>query len=133
MVVQQYQFDPRSFLDLATKLLYDSNYREDTRYRTCISRAYYAAHLSAAKKFKELGIPIKIEKDERKGVIHDKVIDTLEMKNKKLGEMLSNLRDRRGEADYVLGIKFTGYGVGLYIADAEYIIDEVDKLKKLEK
>lgn len=131
MAAQQYQFDPRSFLDLATKLLYDSNYsEEDARYRTCISRAYYAAHLFTVKKFKELGIHIKIEKDERKGVVHDKVIDILAMKNKNLGEILSKLRDRRGEADYVLGIKFTEYGVGLYIADAEYIIDDVDKLKK---
>ena len=126
-------FDPRSFLDLATKLLYDANYGEDARYRTCISRAYYAAHLFTKEKLKEIGATINIEKDERKGVIHDKVIDTLETKNKNLGEMLAKLRDRRGDADYILGAKFTGYGIGLYIADAEYIINEVDKLKKVKK
>lgn len=126
-------FDPRSFLDLATKLLYDTNYGEDARYRTCASRAYYAAHLFTKEKLKEIGATINIEKDERKGVIHDKVIDALSRKNKNLDEMLARLRDKRGEADYVLDAKFAGYGIGLDITNAEYIIDEVGKLKKIKK
>ena len=126
-------FDPIKFLDLATKLLYDINYDEDARYRTCISRAYYAVHLFTKNKLKDIGVIIKIEKDERKGAIHDKVIDGLKMKNGNLGDMLSKLRDKRGDADYTLNVKFSGYGVGLDIANAEYIIDEVGKLKKLKK
>jgi uncharacterized protein (UPF0332 family) len=126
-------FDPRSFLDLATKLLYDQSYDEDARYRTCISRAYYAAHLFTKEKLKEIGVTISIGKDERKGVIHDKVIDALTKKNKPLGEMLTRLRDKRGDADYVLNAKFVGYGIGLDITNAEYVIDEVDKLKILKK
>lgn len=126
-------FDPRSFLDLATKLLYDQSYSEDARYRTCVSRAYYAAHLFTKEKLKEIGITISVEKDERKGVIHDKVIEALIKKNKNLGEMLARLRDRRGDADYILSAKFVGYGIGLDITNAEYIIDEVGKLKRLKK
>ncbi len=44
--------------------------------------------------------------------------------------MLNDLRERRGDADYNLNLKFSGYvyGVGLDISNAEYIINEVDKL-----
>lgn len=126
--------DPIKFLDLATKLLYDTNYDEEARYRTCISRAYYAAHLFTREKLKKIGIVIIVEKDERKGAIHDKVIEALTGKNKKLGEMLFDLRERRGNADYDLNIKFSGYGMGVGsdISNAEFIINEVDKLKILK-
>ena len=125
-------FDPIKFLDIATKLLYDTKFDEETRYRTCTSRAYYAAHLFTREKLKGIEITIKIEKDEKIGIIHDKVIHALAGKNKKLGEMLFDLRERRGDADYDLNKKFSGYGyaVGLDISNAEFIINEVDKLKK---
>ncbi len=124
-------FDPIKFLDIATKLLIDINYDEETRYRTCISRAYYAAHLFTREKLKSTGVVIRIEKDERIGIIHDKVIDALARKNKKLGEMFLDLRERRGDADYDLYKKFSGYGYGVAsdISNAEFIINEVDKFK----
>lgn len=123
-------FDPKKFLTIATKLLYDTKFDEEERYRTCISRAYYAAHLFTREKLKSIGIFIKIEKDEKKGIIHDKVVKALAGKNGKLAEMLNDLRERRGDADYDLNLKFSGYcyGVGLDISNAEYIINEVDKL-----
>lgn len=128
----KFEFDSIKFLDLATRLLYDKNYvNEDARYRTCISRAYYAAHLFTKKKLKEMGIVIKTEKDERKGVIHDKVIEALKKKNEPLADMLNDLREKRGFADYDLNEKFKEYGVGLDIANAEFIIKEVDKLKRI--
>lgn len=127
----KFEFDSIKFLDLATRLLHDENYvNEDARYRTCISRTYYAAHLFTKKKLEEIGVVIKIEKNERKGVIHDKVIEALKMKNEPLAGMLNDLREKRGFADYILNKKFKEYGVGLDIANADFIIKEVNKLKR---
>lgn len=36
-------FDPIKFLKLANDLFVDGNYDEEEKYRTCVSRAYYAA------------------------------------------------------------------------------------------
>ena len=63
-------FDPIKFLNLATKLFIDGNYDPDARYRTCISRAYYATHLFTREKLEKSGVTFPAEKDESKGIIH---------------------------------------------------------------
>jgi len=124
--------NPEKFLVLATVLLRDAEYDEEARYRTCISRAYYATHLFTREKLKKIGVVIVVGKDERKGAIHEKVIEALKGKNAQLGKMLSDLRERRGDADYDLDMKFSGfsYGIGIDISNAKFIINEVNKLKK---
>ena len=134
--------DPMEFLDLSTKLFIDKNYEKEAKYRTCTSRAYYAAHLFTKEKLEKLGFAFPIEKDERKGVIHDKVIVALmslkekdkitwgRRKEKKLWQRLKDLRDRRGDADYILNINFRNMedSVRLDITAADDIIKKVDKL-----
>ena len=135
-------FDPIKFLDLATKLLYDINYDEDARYRTCVSRAYYATHLFTREKLEKLGVTFPAEKDESKGIIHYRVIEALKSlkekdkivsgrkREKKLWQKLNDLREKRGEADYDMNKNFLNMEVRvmLYITDAEDIIKKVDKL-----
>lgn len=134
--------DPKEFLNLATGLFIDGEYNKEARYRTCISRAYYAAHLFTREKLEKLGFLFPIEKGERKGVIHDIVIEALKglkeedkiawgkRREKKTWEKLSKLRLKRGDADYDLNENFQDMekSVRLYIKNADDIIKKVDKL-----
>jgi uncharacterized protein (UPF0332 family) len=121
-------FDPQHFLDLATNLIGDTQYNGEARYRTSISRAYYAAHLVSKKKLEEIGITFPVEEDKAK--IHKFVIDSLSRKNKGIGDMLWNLRRRRNEADYNLNTEFNKYGTELLLSAAETVIKEASGLKK---
>lgn len=122
-------FDPKDFFELAKQLFDDLKYNEDARYRTSISRAYYAAHLVCKKKLEDIGVSFPIEKDERMGRIHELVIYTLKRKNRHIGEMLSNLRQKRNWADYNTNRQFKKYGVQILLFNAETIINDVEKLK----
>lgn len=51
--------NPEKFLVLASALLRDIEYDEEIRYRTCISRAYYATHLFTREKLKKIGVVIR--------------------------------------------------------------------------
>lgn len=138
-------FDPIKFLKLASELFEDTNYDEEERYRTCISRAYYATHLFTREKLKKLGFVIETGIDKRKGDMHQIVIDALKginendkivwkgKKEKKLWEMLTKLKLKRGDADYNLNENFKDMkgSVKLYIGNAKDIINKVDKLKKI--
>ncbi len=121
-------FDPQHFLDLATNLISDTQYNDEARYRTSISRAYYAAHLVSKKKLEEIGINFPVEEDKAK--IHKMVIDSLSGKNKGVGDMLWNLRRRRNDADYDLNIQFNKYGTEVLMSVAETVIKEANSLKK---
>lgn len=97
-------FDPIKFLGLASDLFDDTNYDEEERYRTCISRAYYATHLFTREKLKKLGFVVETGIDKRKGDIHQIVIDALKgvkeedkivwrgKKEKKLWEMITKIK-----------------------------------------
>lgn len=121
-------FDPQHFMNLATKLIIDTNYADEARYRTSISRAYYAAHLVSRKKLEEIGITFPVEKDKAK--IHQMVIDSLKGKNKIVGNMLWQLRQQRNDADYELIKQFNKYGTELLMSIAEHVIKEANSLKK---
>lgn len=141
-------FDPKQFLNIATRLFVDRNYDDhvkEAKYRTCTSRAYYAVHLFAKEKLERLGFTFPEEKDKGKGIIHYRVIDTLKglkekdkivwgrkrgKREKKLWERLNDLREIRGEADYDMNKDFLNMegNVRYSITDADDIIDKVDKL-----
>ncbi len=121
-------FDPQHFLDLATNLIGDAEYNVEARYRTSISRAYYAAHLISKEKLEEIGITFPVKQD--KAEIHRMVIGSLRKKNKGVGDMLWNLRQKRNDADYDLNIEFNKYGTQLLLSVAENVIKEANSLKK---
>lgn len=135
-------FDPIKFLKLANDLFVDGNYDEEEKYRTCVSRAYYAAHLFTREKLKKLKRITGTEVDERKGEMHQKVIDALkymkeenkivwgEKKEKKLWQRLNKLKLKRGDADYNLNenFQYMEKTVKFYIEDADDIIQRVNKL-----
>jgi uncharacterized protein (UPF0332 family) len=114
-------FDPEHFLNLAKGLVDDSNYDEEARYRTAISRAYYATHLISKKKLEDIGVKFPIEDDKNMGIIHMMVIDYLIKRNDPIGRMLKGLRKNRNKADYNLDWKFKKKGVELLISEAEVV------------
>ena len=121
-------FDPQHFLDLATNLIGDTEYNVEARYRTSISRAYYAAHLISKEKLEEIGITFPVKQD--KAEIHKMVIVSLKNKNKVVGDMLWDLRRKRNEADYDLNTEFNEYGTQVLLSVAETVIKEASNLKK---
>lgn len=99
-------FDPKQFLILAKFIMDDSDYDEETRYRTAVGRAYYAAHLVSKKTFEDIGVKFPIEDDKNMGIIHMMVIDHLLKINDPIGRMLKSLRKIRNKADYNMDWKF---------------------------
>lgn len=61
-------FDPTTFLSLAKNLFSDGNYGEEEKYRTCISRSYYAAHLFTREKLKRLELINQKELNEKREI-----------------------------------------------------------------
>jgi len=98
-------FDPRGFLRLADRLLNDTKYEKEARIRTTISRAYYAAFLSAMKKLQELGFSFR---DVHR--LHRDVIEMLSSRNGGLGSKLNSLFDHRVDADYKVEANVTHLG-----------------------
>lgn len=121
-------FDPQDFLIIA-RLLIDEEKYEEARYRTAISRAYYAAHLICKKRLEEIGIKFPVEKDTNRGIIHQRVIDYFTERDNPIGGWLLNLRKNRNNADYVLDHIFKKFGVELLIEEAENAINDAYKLK----
>jgi len=121
-------FDPQHFFDLATNLIGDTEYNVEARYRTSISRAYYAAHLISKEKLEEIGITFPVKQD--KAEIHKMVIVSLKKKNEIVGDMLWDLRRKRNDADYDLNKEFNEYGTQVLLSVAETVIKEASSLKK---
>jgi len=91
-------FDPKIFLDVASRIKESNDLNEQGKIRTVIGRAYYAAFLTARehlRKFKG----IRFERERQ----HQDVIDALENLNEHfLKNELDTLRDFRITADYKL-------------------------------
>jgi len=117
-------YDPRCFLNLATNLIIDNNYNGEARFRTSISRAYYAAHLFSRKKLELIGCTIS-----KKNTAHKEVIEHMKKKNPLVGDMLFKLKRKRQNADYDLTSQFTEYQTQTIILEAETIIEEANKIK----
>lgn len=95
MTPRRAAFESEHFLELAKILVTDSNYEVESRTRTAIGRAYYAAFLATRKKLQELGYSLR-----EKYRIHDQVIEFAKGENTTLGNWLGTLFDERVEADY---------------------------------
>ena len=89
--------EPRQFLEVANTLLNDSNYCEEPRWRTAISRAYYAAFLTAKKRLEELNYSFA---DVPR--LHRDVIDIVMKRDSTVGNKLETLFNYRVDADYKL-------------------------------
>lgn len=98
-----FAYDPRQFLEIANRLLIDSDYERQGRIRTAIGRAYYAAFLISMKKLQELGYSFR-----RIHRLHKDVIDKL-MRSRyySIGSKLNTLFEYRVDADYKMESRIT--------------------------
>lgn len=120
-------FDPRKFLELATRLANDHEYEKDSRARTAMCRIYYAAFLVALQKLQEKGI--QVQDDDK---IHQAVIETY--KEKRLSNIsngLDQLREKRVDADYHMMVGISPSLCKKYAEYSEYVIQLVDQIKEL--
>lgn len=127
-------FNPEDFLSLANEIFNGIDY-ENARYRTAVSRAYYAAHLISRKIFEEMGKKFEIEDPKDKGIIHKMVIDALIRVNEPTGVVLRNLRKIRDKADYDLDYNFKKKVVITLIGQAKDVINVMInyKMERVEK
>lgn len=93
-------FNPHLLFDLADKLCEDLNYEDEARYRTSISRAYYAAYLTTRQKLESSGIIFT-----KASTVHKEVSDALRDTDRNAFNMLYYLRQKRNNADYDLDMK----------------------------
>ena len=113
-------FNPRLLLDLADKLCEDSNYDDESKYRTSISRAYYAAHLTARCKLESSGIDFPADSN-----VHREVINNLKKMDKRVSGMLYNLRKKRNNADYELGMEIKKGHALSCLKSSRIIVDKI--------
>lgn len=116
-------FDPQHFLDLATNIISDTKYHDEARYRTSISRAYYAAHLVSRKKLESKGYNFPIDEN-----IHKNVIDCMKKINYYIGDMLYQLKQKRKDADYEVNKQITNYLTTYSKTLAEAVIEGANRI-----
>ena len=93
-------YSPKSFLILAKKLLDDQDYNRETRIRTAIGRAYYAAFLASKAKQEKRGHAFPDDH-----TIHMAVIDSFQDDHlSHIASKLVELKDIRSDADYHMNI-----------------------------
>ena len=122
-------FNPCLFLNLSCKLSEDSNYDDESKYRTSISRAYYAAFLVTRTYLESKGYNYNYDplKQERENV-HSKVFHDLKKRNPHISNILFKLRQNRNNADYDLN-KQIKKGITISsLKSAEMIIETISKL-----
>lgn len=130
---------PNNLLIFAIELKDDGDHDKETRYRTAISRAYYAAHLFSYQKLQSLGY--KVQKEQMTCKIcssnipcyigqHQNVINSMKGKNFVFGDMLDRLREIRNDADYKLNSKIDIGKVNGAIKKSEMIAGYLQTLKK---
>ena len=114
-------FNPQLLLDLADNLCEDANYDDEAKYRTSISRAYYAAHLTAHCKLKSTGIDFPKDSN-----IHYEVINHFKKKDRHVSNMLYRLRKNRNDADYDLDMKIDkGHAISC-LKSSKIIVDKIN-------
>jgi len=127
-------FDPKDFLKLAQDLVNDANYDHESCFRTCISRAYYAAFL-VCRTFLEFWCNFSFPQT---ADVHKKVIMALRKRKVikvlkgsygtryLVADMLDQLRKNgRNKADYNLNIMITKGHALKWIQQARSVIDRV--------
>lgn len=116
-------FDPCLLLSLSSALSEDPNYEDESKYRTSISRAYYAAFLVTRSYLESAGYNFPPDSN-----VHKKVIDYMKNKNSFISNLLFNLRDRRNNADYNLDAQIKKGITISSMKSAQMVIDEIRKL-----
>jgi uncharacterized protein (UPF0332 family) len=116
-------FDPCLLLSLSSALSEDLNYENESKYRTSISRAYYAAFLVSRGYLESAGYSFPPDSN-----VHKNVIKYMEDKDSLIGAILFKLRRNRNNADYNLNIQIEKGIVISSIKSAQMIIDKVRKL-----
>ena len=116
-------FDPEAFLEMAAQLLADKRYDTESKVRTAIGRAYYAAFLVTQIKLENLG-----ESFTDVDRIHADVIDKLSVRDSGLGSKLNSLFGYRVDADYKMNSNVISLGPNA-CKFAQHIIDRVKALK----
>jgi uncharacterized protein (UPF0332 family) len=127
-------FNPEDFLSLANEIFNGTGY-ENARYRTTVSRAYYAAHLISKKIFEEMGKKFEIKNPKDEGIVHQMVIYALIRVNEPTAIVLKNLRKIRNKADYDLDYNFKKKDVIMLIGQAKDVINVMTnyKMERIEK
>jgi len=120
----QAPYDPREFFHLATKLVDDTHYDEESRRRTAVGRAYYSAFLFARKRLQDLGKGFS--SDYR---VHEEVITSLGEKTHLAGSQLNTLRDHRNDADYSMSADIHPQLCRTCLKLSERVISATESLK----
>jgi uncharacterized protein (UPF0332 family) len=118
------KLDPYSFLEIARDISVDTEYCYETGYRTCINRAYYAAHLISKQYLESKGC--KFTRDRS---VHKQVIDELAKRNQYARDLLYDLKNKRTDADYNMNITIYETSVSESIETADEIVNEINQLK----
>lgn len=113
-------FSWRDFLDLARSLA-DPRIADEARYRSAISRAYYAAHHAACRFLRREGVTLP-----KTAEAHEIAIRELERRNRNAGGHLSRLRQKRTWADYRIESKNARAESEFALAWAKMIVDALD-------
>ena len=124
------EFDPRTFYDFANYIKGMTNSIPEeivqAAYRTCISRAYYAAFLSTRDKILLLPIREDVRRTiERSELTHAVLAEIIKKIDSELGDCFANLRKRRNNADYNTKIEIKPKDVVWALKSADRIIKEL--------
>lgn len=112
------RFDPKKFLTFAKDLSKDNKHDFQTRIRTCIGRAYYAAFLSSLDTQTARRHTFSDPK-----IIHQLVIDSFKSDDlSHIANKLDKLREFRRKADYYMSENFSSGDVDNCIILAENIL-----------
>ncbi len=120
-----YFFDPEEFLEIANKILMHDNLPTQGKFRTSISRAYYAAFLKSKNKLENLGFRFlntkRLHLDLRMCLKED-------FKRGDIADSLETLFSYRVEADYELRKIFSKVNCDKSIKLAEIIMNLISEI-----
>lgn len=120
-------FDPHDFLNLAKVLCEEGRLLGDeSRLRTSISRAYYAAYWLVCEVIR------RERRAARLYIGHERLANDLKASGdndlQQLGQRLDALRSARSDADYWIHKQPNAMTAGLMVRDASHIIDKLPTL-----
>ena len=101
---------------------------DQTKFRNAVSRAYYAAHHIAYKRRLDFGHD-PLPKIKRHTGLVEYFQEYDDQHGTEIGDVLNEIRIKRGEADYDDGISFTNRQVEDVIGTADAIIENVRRIR----
>lgn len=117
-------YDPSLLFDLSSSLFKDKNYEEESKYRTSVSRAYYAAFLVSR---------TYLEDEKKKpftytGKDHKLVSDFIKDYDPMIRNLLIELRKNRKHADYNITKKVELVMTTYSINCAKAVLDRINNM-----